>query len=484
MRCVVCNSENPNSAVSCSCCGSPLRPETALTPALPVGTRLQGDLYSIGKVLGQGGFGITYLGSDTGLKRAVAIKEFFPQVQGCSRYGTTVQPGGMITHVDYLHEKNKFLAEGQRLAQFQHPSIVKVFSLFEENNTAYMVMEFLRGKTLLKIIEEDGRLEEKTAIAHVAQIAEALDVIHGSKLLHRDIKPENIIITEDGRAVLVDFGTAREFAAGKTRRMTTTLTPGYAPLEQYGQRARFGVFTDIYALGATLYHLLTEEMPIHATDRATGVELPALKAINPKVSRNVSDAVMWALEMRVEKRPQTIGDFLMAMKGTRPCSPIPQSEHTRVSTRPETGRRIAKGMGWVEVRLSRSGPFPLDCPVTINVGRRASRNYGQFEVCRSVTRYPIDAHNILPDRNYGQFEVCRSVTVTRERDSVRIELAGGEYQFSATCTVAVKDALVFATKILTSDPCHLIVPTDQIVTLRLERRFDDLYLTGDKACLT
>jgi len=116
-------------------------------------------------------------------------------------------------------------------------------------------------------------------------------------------------------------------------------------------------------------------------------------------------------------------------------------------------------MGWVEVRLSRSGPFPLDCPVTINVGRRASRNYGQFEVCRSVT-------------------------VTRERDSVRIELAGGEYQFSATCTVAVKNDLVFATKILTSDTCNLILPTDQIVTLRLERRFDDLYLTGDKACLT
>ena len=459
MSCVVCNSENPTSAVSCSCCGSPLRPETALTPALPVGTRLQGDLYSIGKVLGQGGFGITYLGSDSGLKRAVAIKEFFPQVQGCSRDGTTVQSGGMITHLEYRQEKNKFLTEGQRLAQFQHPSIVKVFSLFEENNTAYMVMEFLRGKTLLDIVEEDGRLEERDAVAYIVQIAEALDVIHGLKLLHRDIKPENIIITEDGRAVLVDFGTAREFAAGKTRRMTTTLTPGYAPLEQYGQCARFGVFTDIYALGATLYHLLTGEMPIQATDRATGVELPALKAINPKVSRNVSDAVMWALEMRVDKRPQTIGDFLMAMKGTRPCSPIPQSEHAKVSTRPETERRIAKGMGWVEVRLSRSGSFPLDCPVTINVGRRASRNYGQFEVCRSVT-------------------------VTRERDSVRIELAGGEYQFSATCTVAIKNDLVFATKILTSDTCNLIVSTDQIVTLKLDRRFDDLYLTGDKACLT
>src|SRR5271166_4212903 len=115
MSCVVCNSENPNSAVSCSCCGSPLRPETVLTPALPVGTRLQGDLYSIGKVLGQGGFGITYLGSDSGLKRAVAIKEFFPQLQGCSRRGATVQPGGMINKAQYAEEKNKFLAEGQRL---------------------------------------------------------------------------------------------------------------------------------------------------------------------------------------------------------------------------------------------------------------------------------------------------------------------------------------------------------------------------------
>jgi len=108
MICVVCNSENPNSPVSCSCCGSPLRPETALTPALPVGTRLQGGLYSIGKVLGQGGFGITYLGSDSGLKRAVAIKEFFPQVQGCSRDGATVQPGGMITHLEYRQEKTSF----------------------------------------------------------------------------------------------------------------------------------------------------------------------------------------------------------------------------------------------------------------------------------------------------------------------------------------------------------------------------------------
>jgi len=116
-------------------------------------------------------------------------------------------------------------------------------------------------------------------------------------------------------------------------------------------------------------------------------------------------------------------------------------------------------MGCVEISLSRSGSFPLDCPVTINVGKR-------------VKQY------------YGQFEMCRSVTVTREQDSVRIELVGGEYEFSATCTIAVKDELVFATKILTSDKCNLMVPSDQIVTLRLYRKFDDLYLTGDKACRT
>jgi serine/threonine protein kinase len=459
MRCVVCNSENPNAAVSCSCCGSPLRPEALLTPALPVGTKLQGSLYSIGKVLGQGGFGITYLGSDTVLKRAVAIKEFFPQIQGCSRYGATVQPGGNITPVDYRQGKNKFLAEGQRLAQFQHPSIVKVFSLFEENNTAYMVMEFLRGKTLWTIVNEDGRLEERDAVAYTVQIAEALTVIHEFKLLHRDIKPENIVITEEGRAVLVDFGTAREFAVGKTRRMTTTLTPGYAPLEQYGQRARFGVFTDVYALGATLYHLLTGEMPIHATDRATGIALPSPQGINPRVSRNVSDAVMWALEMRVEKRPQSVQDFLMAIRGARPRVASPQSVDTTAWTGVETGRQSAHGMGCVEISLSRSGSFPINRPVTIEVERRVSQYYGQFEVCKSVT-------------------------VTPKQDSARIELLGGEYQLSATCTIAVKNELVFATKILTSDKYNLILKNGQIVTLRLDRLFDDLYLAGDKTCRT
>ena len=212
------------------------------------------------------------------------------------------------------------MEEGQRLAQFQHPSIVRVFSLFEENNTAYMVMEFLKGKTLLKMVEETGPLEERLLVQLIEQVAGALGVVHQANVIHRDIKPENIMLVQDNRAVLVDFGTAREFAAGKTRKMTTMLTPGYAPLEQYGQHARFGVYTDIYALGATTYHLLTGQVPIQATDRAAGVELAAPRRLNSSISRQVSDAVMWAMEMRVDKRPQTASDFVQAMRGARSAS--------------------------------------------------------------------------------------------------------------------------------------------------------------------
>ena len=183
-----------------------------------------------------------------------------------------------------------------------------------------MVMEFLKGKTLLKMVEESGPLEERLLVQLIEQIAGALAVVHQGNVIHRDIKPENIMVAADNRAVLVDFGTAREFAAGKTRKMTTMLTPGYAPLEQYGQHARFGVFTDIYALGATTYHLLTGQVPIQATDRAAGVELAAPRRLNGKISRQVSDAIMWAMEMRVDKRPQNASDFVQAMRGARSAS--------------------------------------------------------------------------------------------------------------------------------------------------------------------
>ena len=316
MLCVVCNCQNSPNVTVCRSCGSQLAPAAvgaSSTVGLQVGTKLQGGKFTVGRLLGQGGFGITYLGCDAILRRRVAIKEFFPH--GCVRQGTTVHPTGAITTVEYHGARQKFLEEARVLARFDHRGIVAVHSTFEENNTAYMVMDFVEGQTLLDVVTTRGPMSEKEAVNYIAQAADALDTIHKASFLHRDIKPENLMVTQDGRVFLVDFGTARAFAFGETKQMTAMLTPGYAPLEQYGQQARFGTFTDLYALGATCYHLLTGERPVQATDRAAGVELKSPRQLNHKVSQTVSDAVMWAMEMRADARPQSACNFVEGLTG-------------------------------------------------------------------------------------------------------------------------------------------------------------------------
>src|SRR5262249_14552076 len=152
------------------------------THTLLPGTKLQGGTFSLGKVLGQGGFGITYLGSDVRLRRPVAIKEFFPE--GCSRRNNTVQAAGGMTVADVQSAKKGFLDETHILAQFHHSSIVQVYASFEENNTAYMVMEYLKGKTLGKLLEERAPIPEREAVGYIARVGEALDVVHRASLLH------------------------------------------------------------------------------------------------------------------------------------------------------------------------------------------------------------------------------------------------------------------------------------------------------------
>ncbi|MCS6919505.1 MAG: serine/threonine protein kinase, partial [Fimbriimonadales bacterium] len=231
------------------------------------------------------------------------------------RKGLSVQVGGGISPADFQQSKLKFLEEARVLAKFNHPNIVEVYDAFEENNTAYMVMEFVRGKTLARLLQERGALAVDEALDYIQQVGAALQVVHQANLLHRDIKPDNIIVTDEGRAVLVDFGAARAFTKGATHRMTAMLTPGYAPLEQYGQQARFGVYTDIYALGATMYHLLTGKVPTQATDRASGVTLKPPNQYNTQIPDSVSDAVMWAMEMKATRRPQSVQEFLDALQG-------------------------------------------------------------------------------------------------------------------------------------------------------------------------
>ncbi len=274
------------------------------------GTSLQQGRFFVRKVLGEGRFGITYLGQDNLLHRPVAIKELFIK-DCCFRQGRSVIPSSSITHIDYQNYKASFIEEAKTLARFQHPNIVNVYNYFEENNTAYMVMEFLQGKTLLKLVEERGVLPEKKALAYIKQVAKALSVVHQACILHPDIiSPDNIMVTDNDRAVLIDFGTARAFVAGKRQQMTKIWKPGYSPLEQYGSKARVGPYTDIYALGGTLYYLLTGKVPVAWPDRVAGVELSSVQKLNPKVSEKTSQAVMQVMAMPVAKRPQSVEDFL------------------------------------------------------------------------------------------------------------------------------------------------------------------------------
>ena len=276
---------------------------------LDPGIRLASGEYQIAQPLGQGGFGITYRGIDTKLNRPVAVKEFFPE--GCWREGTTVISAGRWNLNTYTDAKQKFLQEAQTLGQFNHPGIVRVFYYFEENNTAYLVMEYLRGQTLGQLLKNrGGKLPETEVLFYMKKIGQALEVLHQARFLHRDIKPDNIMLADDGRVILIDFGAARDFTANNTERFTTMLTPGYAPLEQYGQALKYGAFTDIYALGSTCYHLLTGKVPLSAVERAAGVELKPLRELEPKISPHICQAVMKAMEMKVDERVQSVKEFL------------------------------------------------------------------------------------------------------------------------------------------------------------------------------
>jgi serine/threonine protein kinase len=281
---------------------------TRVNGILSPGACLANGEYRIEQPLGQGGFGITYQGIDTRLNRAVAVKEFFPE--GCWREGSTVVSAGRWNSDTYSSAKQKFLLEGQTLGQFNHPGIVQVFYYFEENNTAYMVMEYLKGQTLAELLKKkQGQLSEAKALEHITKVGEALEILHQAQFLHRDIKPDNIMLVDDGRVVLIDFGAARDFTTTSTARHTTMLTPGYAPLEQYGRALKYGAFTDIYALASTLYHLLTGQAPVSAIERAAGVELKSVKELAPHVSLQVSEAIAKAMVMDVTARIQSVKEF-------------------------------------------------------------------------------------------------------------------------------------------------------------------------------
>lgn len=302
------------------------------TYSLPVGSTLMQGKYRIVAVLGQGGFGITYKGEHTMLGTTVAIKEFFMK-GACERdenstHVTTSQSNGELAS----RFRTKFLKEAKTLAALKHPNIIRVFDIFEDNGTAYYVMDYVEGNNLSDIVEGKGRLSEPLALKYIRQVANALNYLHQKKLLHLDVKPANILLDKNtGNAILIDFGVSKQYDQDGQQTSTTppAISKGYSPVEQYAQGSNVKTFspaTDIYSLAATLYKLVTGNTPPESNLLLNEDEqLPPYPSNVSEVTRN---AIAECLQTR-KKRPQSISEFLQLLD-SEPISNIdtPEEEDT------------------------------------------------------------------------------------------------------------------------------------------------------------
>ena len=283
---------------------------------LPIGTLLKGGTYRITRFIGSGGFGCTYEAVHVMLEKRVAIKEFFVK-DFCNRDGVTsyvtVGTQGKKEFIDRL--KQKFVDEAKAICKLHHPGIVSVSDVFEENGTAYYVMDYIEGDSLQVIVNNEGRLPERRSLKYVRQVADALKYIHSNNRLHLDIKPGNIMIDGSDNAILIDFGASKQYDEKNSENSSTVkgMTPGYAPPEQMdGNIKKFMPATDIYSLGATLYKLLTGITPLTANERISGDELPPLPFT---VSGNTRRALSAAMQLNKLKRPQSIDEFMQILDG-------------------------------------------------------------------------------------------------------------------------------------------------------------------------
>lgn len=237
--------------------------------ALPIGTRLLGDQFTINRPLSSGGFGITYLAKDNYLERSVVIKECFPEVF-CQREDKKVLVRSHSNHEKYRAIVEMFMREARSIAKMRHPNIVGVHRIFEDNETAYMVLDLIDGRDLLDIIKDkDQELTPAQVKATLIKVLDAVDLVHQQDLLHRDISPDNILLDKWGSPVLIDFGAAREEASRETRALSSVLVvkDGYSPQEFYFAGGKQSACSDLYALGATFYHVISGEAPPNSQTR-------------------------------------------------------------------------------------------------------------------------------------------------------------------------------------------------------------------------
>lgn len=305
--------------------------------ALPVGTVLDGK-YEILSILGSGSFGITYLARFVKLESQVVIKEYFPNELAHRDSSSTVIPTSSSLHNYYAKGKEKFLFEAQTIAKFKHPYIVRVIDYFEENNTAYFVMEYEQGETLGEWLVSHPHPSQETIFSLIVPILEALSEIHSQHIYHRDIKPDNIYIREGAVPMLIDFGAAKQsYQEGSKASSFNPQTAGYAAPEQKASIAKYiGPHTDIYAVGAVLHKVVTGHTPPTADDRSISRDNEGADSYTPLASQNIGgysskflSHIDWALSFLSRDRPQSAREFQQSLMGVdipKPKKPSKQAE--------------------------------------------------------------------------------------------------------------------------------------------------------------
>ena len=331
--------------------------------ALQSGTELAGD-YRIDRVLGAGGFGITYLADEIALNRLVTIKEYFPSDFAARTAGFDAAPRSEQCAGDYRWGLDRFIEEAQTLAKFSHPNIVRVYRYFRANNTGYMVLHFEEGQSLKAWLKSLGRAPRQKELDQIiAPLLDALDNIHRSDFLHRDIAPDNIIIRKDGQPVLIDFGSARGEIAAHSKTVSALVKPGYSPYEQYAETSRQqGAWTDIYALGATLYHAVTGKRPPDSPSRMVKDEMiPARDAAVGGYRPSFLRAIDKSLALSIDARPQSVAEWRGALLAPEPA-PAPAPSPAGGGWFSRTAGRKAKREDAPPLEPSAHAPPPPDAP--------------------------------------------------------------------------------------------------------------------------
>lgn len=328
------------------------------------GSELQNGKYRIIRVLGQGGFGITYLAENSLLDRKVAIKEFFPK-DFCGRDNTSHLTLGTQNNAETVARlKDRFLKEAKNIAKLDHPGIIKIHDIFEENNTAYYVMDYIEGENLNEMVKRQGPLSEAKAVEYIRKVGDALDYIHSRNMTHFDVKPANIMVRRsDDQPILIDFGLSKQYDAhgDATSTLMQGVSHGYSPIELYnpGSISSFSPQTDVYSLGATLYFLLTGNVPPSASDiLENGITIPS------DISDPNATAIQNAMSISRTKRPQRIRSFVeqLSIQGKNHNSfqkPVAQINEETVFINQETEQYESEkisdsGQGYVQISDNKS----------------------------------------------------------------------------------------------------------------------------------